>query len=90
MSNNNSSGCNTRFDDTYLLYKYNIDLDYHCIRNRNEERHIKKEKMSNNNSSESNTRFDYTYRLYKNNIGIDYHHIRNRNKETHKKGKKIK
>ena len=41
MSNNTSSECNTIFDDTYWLYKYNIGIDYH-IRNRNEERHIKK------------------------------------------------
>ena len=32
--NNKSSDCNTRFDDTYLLYKYNIGIDYHHIRNR--------------------------------------------------------
>ena len=44
MSNNNSSECNTRFYDTYWLYKYNIGIDYHHIRNRNEERHLKKEK----------------------------------------------
>ena len=42
MSNNKSSECNTIFDDTYRLYKYNIVIDYHHIRNRNEERHIKK------------------------------------------------
>ena len=42
MSNNKSSECNTTFDDTYQLYKYSIDIDYHHIRNRNEERHIKK------------------------------------------------
>ena len=41
MSNNNSSECNTRFDDTYILY---IGIDYHYNRNRNEQRHIKKEK----------------------------------------------
>ena len=86
MSNNNSSECNTRFDDTYLLYKYNIDIDYYDIRNRNEERNIKK--MSNNNISECNTRFDDTYHLKKYNIGIDYYHIRNRNKERHIKKEK--
>ena len=44
-SNNKSSECNTRFDDTYPLYKYNIDRYYHHIRNRNEERHAKMEKV---------------------------------------------
>ena len=42
MSNNKSSECYTIFDDTYQLYKYNIGVDNHIIRNRNEERHIKK------------------------------------------------
>ena len=30
------SDCNTRFDDTYPLYKYNIGIDYHHIRNRDD------------------------------------------------------
>ena len=45
MSNNNISECNTIFDDTYRLYKYNIGIDYHHNRNRNEERHIKKKNV---------------------------------------------
>ena len=40
--NNKSSEYNTRFDDTYPLYKYNIGVDYHHIGNRDEERHTKK------------------------------------------------
>ena len=39
--NNKSSEFNTKFDDTYQLYKYNIDIDDHHIRNRNEEKHTK-------------------------------------------------
>ena len=27
-SNNKSSDCNTRFDDTYHLYKYNIGINF--------------------------------------------------------------
>ena len=38
---NKSIDYNTRFEDTYLLYKYNIGIDYHHIRNRNEKRHTK-------------------------------------------------
>ena len=30
-SSNKSSDRNTRFDDTYPLYKYNICIDYHHI-----------------------------------------------------------
>ena len=41
-SNYKSSECNSRFDDTYPLYKYNIVIDYHNIKNMNEERHTKK------------------------------------------------
>ena len=90
MLNNKNSDYNTRFDDTYMLYKYNIGIDYHHIRNRNEERHGKKKKMLNNKKRDYNTRFDDTYILYKYNIGIDYHHIRNRNEERHGKKEKIK
>ena len=43
MLNNKNSDYNTRFDDTYMLYKYNIGIDYHHIRHTNEERHGKKE-----------------------------------------------
>ena len=69
------------------LYKYNIDIDYHHIKNKNDERHTKKGKYS-NKSSEYNTTFNDTYRLCKHNIGIDYHHNRNKDKERHrKKGK---
>ena len=42
--NNKSSECNTRFEDTYILYKYNIVIDYHHNRHRNEETCEKKEK----------------------------------------------
>ena len=65
MLNNKNSDYNTKFDDTYMLYKYNIGIDYHHIRNRNEKSHTKKKKMLNNKSSECNTRFDDTYRLYR-------------------------
>ena len=44
MLNNKNSDYNTKFDDTYMLYKYNIGIDYHHIRNRNEKSHTKKEK----------------------------------------------
>ena len=74
---NKSSDCNTRFEDTYHLYKYNIGIDYHHIMNRDEKRQMKKEKL-NNKSSDCNIRFDDTYFLYKYNIDIDYRHIRNR------------
>ena len=47
MLNNKSSDYNTRFNDTYWLYKYNIDIDYHYIQNRDKERHTKKKKMLN-------------------------------------------
>ena len=40
-----SRNYNTRFDDTYILYRYNIGIDYHHIRNKNEESHMKKEKV---------------------------------------------
>ena len=43
MLNNKNSDYNTRFDDTYNLYKYNIGIDYHHNGNRNEESHMKKE-----------------------------------------------
>ena len=59
-SNNKSSDCNTRFDDTYPLYKYNMSIDYYHIRNRDEESHMK---MLNNKSSKCNTRFDDTYSI---------------------------
>ena len=42
--NNKSSDCNTIFDDTYRLYKNNIGIDYHHIKNRDKEKH-KKEKV---------------------------------------------
>ena len=42
--NNKSSYCNTIFDDTYRLYKNNIGIDYHHIKNRDKEKH-KKEKV---------------------------------------------
>ena len=74
--NNKSSDCNTTFDDTYLLYKYNIGIDYHYIWNRDEERHTKRKQL-NNRSSESNTRIKYTYHLYQYNVDIEYHHNRN-------------
>ena len=45
MSNNKSSEYHTRFDDTYWLYMYNIDIDCHHIRNKNEQRYTKKEKV---------------------------------------------
>ena len=45
MLNNKNSDYNTKFDDTYMLYKYNIGIDYHHIRNRNEKSHMKKEKV---------------------------------------------
>ena len=41
MSNNRSSQCATRVDDTYRLYKYNIGRDYHHIMNKDKERHKK-------------------------------------------------
>ena len=72
-----------------IYLEYNIGIDYHHIRNRIEERHIKRKKSS-NKSSDCNIRFDNTYRLYKYNIGIDYHHIRNRYEERHIKRKKVK
>ena len=74
-SNNKSSECNTRFDDTYILYKYNIGIDYHHIRDRDKDSNINRKK-SNNKRSDCNARFDDTYILYKYNIGIDYHHIK--------------
>ena len=40
--NNKSSDCNTKFNDTYRLYKYNIGIDYHHSWNRDEERYTKK------------------------------------------------
>ena len=43
-SSNKISECNTIFKDTYLLYKYNIGIDYHHIKNRDEERHTKMDK----------------------------------------------
>ena len=43
MSNNKSSKCNTTFDDTYFLYKYNIGIDIYHIRNRDEKRHAKRQ-----------------------------------------------
>ena len=43
--NNKNSECNTRFAYTYLLYKYNIGIDYYHIWNIDEERYIKKEKL---------------------------------------------
>ena len=88
MSNNKSSEYHTRFDDTYRLYMYNIDIDCHHIRNRNEQRYTKKEKVE-SKSSECHTSFDVTYRLYKYNIGIQYHHIRNRNEEIYTKKEKV-
>ena len=42
--NKKSSDYNTRFDDNYFLYKYNIGIDYRPIRNIDEERYTKKEK----------------------------------------------
>ena len=39
--NNKSSECNTRFDEMYLLYKYNIVIDYHHIKKINEKSHTK-------------------------------------------------
>ena len=42
---NKSSECHTSFDVTYRLYKYNIGIDYHHIRNKNEEIYTKKEKV---------------------------------------------
>ena len=42
-TSNKISEYNTILEDTYILYKYNIDIDYHHIRNKNEERHTKKE-----------------------------------------------
>ena len=41
MLNNKSSICNIRFDNTYQLYKYNVRIDYHHIRNRFGERQSK-------------------------------------------------
>ena len=58
--NNKSSECNTRFDDTYPLYKYNMGIDYYYIKNRDEESHMNK---LNNKSSECNIRFDDAYHL---------------------------
>ena len=56
---------------TLTLYiEYNIGIDYHHIRNRGKERHMKRKKSS-NKSSDCKTRFDDTYHLYKYNIGID-------------------
>ena len=55
MLNNKSSDCNTRFNDTYWLYKYNIDIITHHIRNKDDESHTKKKKMLNNKSSDCNT-----------------------------------
>ena len=68
----------------------NTGIDFHHIRNRDNERYTKKGKMSNNKSNECHTRFDDIYRLYKYNIGIDYHHIRNRNEQSYTKKEKLK
>ena len=66
---------------------YNIGIDFHHIRNRDEENH---KKMLNNKSSQSNTKFDNTYRLYKhNNYGYRFCHIWNRNEESHTKLKTV-
>ena len=68
---NKSNECNTIFHDTYILYKYNIGKDYHHIKNRDEERHMK-EREKKIKKSEFNTRFlrhlptiqvKYRYRL---------------------------
>ena len=65
-----------------------VGIDYHHIRNRDEERHTKKE-TSSNQSSECNTTFYNTYPLYKYNIGIDYNHIRNRMKRDIKRESQV-
>ena len=88
MSINNSSECNTRFDDTYQLYKYNIGIDYHRMRNTDDKRHTKKEKCQ--LITVVNVILDLikTYKLFKYNIGIDYHHIRNTDDKRHTKKEK--
>ena len=82
--NNKSSECNTRFDDTYHLYKYDIGIDYHHIQTEIERPYeIRKSWII----SECNTRFNDTYHLCKYNIGINYHHIRKEIKNPYEKGK---
>ena len=41
--NNKSSQCHTGIYDSYYLYKYNIGIDYHHIRNSDEEGHKKEQ-----------------------------------------------
>ena len=43
-SKNKVSECDTRFDDPYPLYKYNMSMDYHHIRNRDEDKANMKKK----------------------------------------------
>ena len=68
------------------LYKYNIDIDYHHIKNKNEERYTKKE-MSSNKISECNTTFYDTYMLQRYNIGIDYNHNKKKTRDIPKRKK---
>ena len=70
---NKSSKCNTKFDDTYHLCKYNIGIDYHHIRKEIKNPYEKEKKLI-NKSNEHYTRFNDTYRLHKNNISINYSH----------------
>ena len=76
-SSNKSSDCNTRFDDTYRLYKYKTGIDYHHIKQTNEERHGKKEQGKSWRIKVVIVIIDFMILTFyiEYNIGIDYHHI---------------
>ena len=90
MLNNKNSDYNTRFDDTYRLYRvqYRYRLSSHYEQKRRETNKKRNSRVIKVVIVILDLMTLTGYIEY--NIGIDYHHIRNRGEERHMKKEKVK